>query len=206
MPASFRCRAVDCLALHLKIFCRRRPINLAFYGLGGISHGTQATMTMNVGNGGAVRRNGDIVKKFQPLIKLVRLILENFATNAVTIPWGDVATAFYSTEIRTSKFIPFCPIEFKIKIKSYLALVAQTEPFKNICKQIPEGVPSDEERSTAKLSVGERRTSRETGSSAGWFVRRLHDDRFKPRSNSRKISDGNFCAGFQTPAKCYARI
>ena len=47
----------DCLAAHLK---NRLPsatnLTLAFYGLGKISHGTQATMTMNAGNGGAIRR------------------------------------------------------------------------------------------------------------------------------------------------------
>ena len=52
----------DCLAKHLK---DRLPsatnLTLAFYGLGRISHGTQATMTMNVGKGGAVRQNGEIV-------------------------------------------------------------------------------------------------------------------------------------------------
>ena len=48
----------DCLARHLK---DRLPsatnLTLAFYGKGSrISHGTQATMTMNIGNGGAIRR------------------------------------------------------------------------------------------------------------------------------------------------------
>jgi short subunit dehydrogenase-like uncharacterized protein len=52
----------DCLAMHLK---DRLPtathLTLAFYGMGRISHGTQATMTMNVGKGGAVRREGKIM-------------------------------------------------------------------------------------------------------------------------------------------------
>src|SRR6187402_2417612 len=51
----------DCLARHLK---DRLPsathLTLAFYGMGRISHGTQATMTMNVGRGGAIRKNGVI--------------------------------------------------------------------------------------------------------------------------------------------------
>src|SRR5580765_343962 len=52
----------DCLALHLK---DRLPsathLSLAFYGKGRMSHGTQATMTMNVGKGGAIRKNGEII-------------------------------------------------------------------------------------------------------------------------------------------------
>ena len=51
----------DCLALHLK---NRLPsathLTLAFYGKGRLSHGTQATMTMNVGRGGAIRKDGKI--------------------------------------------------------------------------------------------------------------------------------------------------
>ena len=49
----------DCLAKHLK---DRLPtathLSLAFYGMGRMSHGTQATMTMNVGKGGAIRKDG----------------------------------------------------------------------------------------------------------------------------------------------------
>jgi len=52
----------DCLALHLK---NRLPsadtLRLAFFGMGRISHGTQKTMTMNMGKGGRVRRNGEII-------------------------------------------------------------------------------------------------------------------------------------------------
>ena len=43
----------DCLAVHLKnLLPTATDLTLAFYGLGGISHGTQATMTMNAGSGG----------------------------------------------------------------------------------------------------------------------------------------------------------
>ena len=51
----------DCLAKHLK---GRLPtatrLSLAFYGVGRLSHGTQATMIMNIGKGGAIRRDGKI--------------------------------------------------------------------------------------------------------------------------------------------------
>ena len=54
----------DCLARHLK---DRLPtanyLTLAFYGLGRLSHGTQATMTMNVGQGGAIRKDGKITAR-----------------------------------------------------------------------------------------------------------------------------------------------
>ena len=89
----------DCLALHLK---NRLPtathLTLAFHGTARLSHGTQATMTMNVGRGGAIRKDGKIMPV--PAAWKTREIDFGEATKTgVTIPWGDVATAFYSTGI-----------------------------------------------------------------------------------------------------------
>ena len=89
----------DCLAKYLK---DRLPtadrLTLAFYGMGKISHGTQTTMTMNMGNGGAVRRDGTITK-VPSAWKTRKIDFGETIEKGVTIPWGDVATAFYSTGI-----------------------------------------------------------------------------------------------------------
>src|SRR5215212_4808316 len=89
----------DCLARHLK---DRLPtathLTLAFYGMGRISHGTQATMTMNVGRGGAIRKDG----KITPVAAAWKSREIDFGETkkiGVTIPWGDVSTAYYSTGI-----------------------------------------------------------------------------------------------------------
>ncbi|MEJ7698784.1 MAG: hypothetical protein WKF71_03940 [Pyrinomonadaceae bacterium] len=109
----------DCLALHLK---NRLPsatvLTLAFYGLGKISHGTQATMLMNVGNGGAIRKNGEITR-VPAAYKTREINFGEFSETAVTIPWGDVSTAFYSTGIPNIEVYTVLP-ESKSKI-------AQTE-------------------------------------------------------------------------------
>ncbi|MGI9055052.1 MAG: saccharopine dehydrogenase family protein, partial [Pyrinomonadaceae bacterium] len=89
----------DCLAKYLK---DRLPtadrLTLAFHGLGKISHGTQTTMTMNLGKGGAVRRDGTITK-VPAAWKTREIDFGESIEKGVTIPWGDVATAFYSTGI-----------------------------------------------------------------------------------------------------------
>ena len=91
----------DCLAAYLK---NRLPsathLSLAFMGLGGgISHGTLTTMMQNITKGGAIRKDGKIVKV--PNAYKVRAI--PFGTRrpvlAATIPWGDVSTAYHSTGI-----------------------------------------------------------------------------------------------------------
>ena len=89
----------DCLAAHLK---RRLPsatrLTLAFQASGGISRGTAATMIEHLGRGGMVRRDGRLTRV--PPAWRTRVI--DFGAGpraATTIPWGDVATAFYSTGI-----------------------------------------------------------------------------------------------------------
>ncbi len=90
----------DCLAAHL---AQRLPgatrLSLAFRGSGGVSRGTATTMAENAGTGGAVRRDGRIVAV--PAAWRARPI--DFGIGepalAVTIPWGDVATAWHSTGI-----------------------------------------------------------------------------------------------------------
>ena len=90
----------DCLAAQL---AARMPdateLWLAFSMRGGgISRGTLKTMIEGAGRGGAIRRDGKIVRV--PTVFDAREI--PFASGprmAMTIPWGDVSTAFHSTGI-----------------------------------------------------------------------------------------------------------
>ena len=89
----------DCLAAHLK--CRlpdATHLALGFWSAGSTSHGTASTMVENVDQGGAIRQDGRITPV--PSAYDVRTIdFGRGPTSAVTIPWGDVSTAFYSTGI-----------------------------------------------------------------------------------------------------------
>lgn len=90
----------DCLALFLK---NQLPdathLKLALYSSGGLSHGTATTMAENLGKGGAVRKDGKIIKV--PLGHKTMWVSFNEDKNrfVMTIPWGDVSTAYYSTGI-----------------------------------------------------------------------------------------------------------
>lgn len=89
----------DCLAAHLK---RRLPgataIELAFTGGTGPSHGTAATVIEGLGLGGAVRRDGRI-RRVPTAWKARTFAFADKPRLCVTIPWGDVSTAFHSTGI-----------------------------------------------------------------------------------------------------------
>jgi len=198
----------DCLARHLK---DRLPsateLTLAFYGLGRISHGTQATMTMNVGRGGAVRRNGEIVN-VPAAFKSREIDFGPVKKMGVTIPWGDVSTAFYSTGIPNIEVYTVMPDSNRkmLVLSRYLGWLLATGPVQSyLQKQIPAGGPSDEERAKGKTFLWGRATddagnaveSRQFGPE-GYTLTAL-----TALAIARRILDGNLCAGFQTPAKCY---
>lgn len=91
----------DCLAVLLK---RELPsathLKLAFKPREGkLSAGSAKTMVEGLPEGGRIRRDGRIVKV--PAAYKIETIpfTEDLSAAAVTIPWGDVSTAYYSTGI-----------------------------------------------------------------------------------------------------------
>lgn len=89
----------DCLAayLHGRLPTATR-LTLAFDGGIGLSRGTATTMVENISRGGAVRRGGKITPV--PAAWARRDIdFGDRVRRCVTIPWGDVSTAFHSTGI-----------------------------------------------------------------------------------------------------------
>jgi len=198
----------DCLARHLK---DRLPtathLSLAFYGMGRISHGTQATMTMNVGKGGAIRKDGRITPV--PAAWKTREINFGEVTKiGTTIPWGDVSTAYYSTGIPNIEvFTVIPPKNLKmLRLSRYLGWLLATKPVQGyLQKQIPAGGPSDAEREKGKALLwgeasdlnGNRVESRLQGPE-GYTLTAI-----AALNIAQKILDGNFSAGYQTPAKAY---
>lgn len=198
----------DCLARHLK---DRLPtatrLSLAFYGMGRLSHGTQATMTMNVGKGGAIRKDGKITP-VPAAWKTRDIDFGEMTKTGVTIPWGDVATAFYSTDIPNIEvFTVVPPSNLKmLKMSRYLGwLLAMGFAQKYLQANIPAGGPSDAERARGRtLLWGE--VSDENGNRAearlqgpeGYTVTAI-----AALNIAEKILAGNFTPGYQTPAKAY---
>ena len=155
----------DCLAKHLK---NKLPaatnLTLAFYGMGRISHGTQATMTMNVGKGGAIRRNGEI-QSVPAAYKTREIDFGEVKKMGVTIPWGDVSTAFYSTGIPNIEVYTVMPASNlkMLKMSRYIGWLLATKPAQNyLQKQIPAGGPigrgtRQRQNSAVGRSVGRQR-------------------------------------------------
>jgi short subunit dehydrogenase-like uncharacterized protein len=198
----------DCLAKHLK---DRLPstthLSLAFYGGSRISHGTQATMTMNVGKGGAIRKDGKITP-VQAAWKSREINFGEITKTGTTIPWGDVATAYYSTGIPNIEVYTVIPKKNlkMMKMSRYIGWLLATKPFQDyLQKQIPPGGPTDEERAKGRSLLwgeasdlnGNRVESRLQGPEG--YTLTAH----AALNIVQKILDGNFTPGYQTPAKAY---
>lgn len=199
----------DCLARRLK---DRLPsatnLMLAFYGKGRISHGTQATMTMNIDKGGAIRRDGKI--KPVPAAWRTREIDfgEGVVKLGVTIPWGDVSTAFYSTGIPNIEVYTVAPPSALklMKLSRFIGPLLATGPVQRYLQgKIPPGGPSDEERARGKtLLWGE--ASDDAGN-------RIEERLTVPEGYTttaltaleitRRILAGDLKPGFQTPSMAY---
>jgi len=90
----------DCLAAML---AARLPdateLELAFYTpRAELSRGTLKTMIESIDEGGAIRRDGTIVR-VPPAYDAKEIAFSTGPRMAMTIPWGDVSTAFHSTGI-----------------------------------------------------------------------------------------------------------
>lgn len=145
----------DCLAAHMK---RRMPgaveLTLAFQAIGRPSRGTATTMMENIHKGGSIRRDG----KIMPVPSAWKTTAIDFGAgpvNVMTIPWGDVSTAYHSTGIPNIQVYMAAPkqLQSMAKMSRYFGWLMGSAPVQGLLKkQIQSGPagPSDEERRTGK--------------------------------------------------------
>ncbi|HYE56469.1 MAG TPA: saccharopine dehydrogenase NADP-binding domain-containing protein [Chitinophagaceae bacterium] len=201
----------DCLALSLK---QKLPdatdLKIAFITLGGsVSHGTATTMASKLGEGGAARVNGKIVRV--PLGKHGMWI--DFGEQkyfVMSIPWGDVSTAHFTTGIpNIETFVGIKPSVYRaLKLQPLFNWLLRTSFVRSYIKgrinKRPAG-PGDEARSKAKSLIwGQVTNDRgekvvERLSCADGYTLTMHASLLI----SRKILQGNYKSGYQTPAAAY---
>lgn len=144
----------DCLAAHLK---RRLPtatwLTLAFSGGTGLSRGTATTMIENIERGGAIRRGGKITL-VPAAWKQREVDFGDRTRHVVTLPWGDVSTAFHSTgipNIEVYTAAPAAAVRGMIASR-YIGWLLATQPAQRFLKErIKAGAPgpSESQRSSA---------------------------------------------------------
>lgn len=209
--AGFDVVPTDCLAAYLSsLMPDATHLQLGFMSVGGgVSKGTATTMLRNLGKGGAVRSNGKIIN-VPDAFKTKKIIFNRRPINCVTIPWGDVSTAYHSTSIPN--------IEVYFAVEKNVLSILQAKGFIKwlinrsfVKKLIQNSVinnisgPSAKERKKGKSLIwGE--VSNENGATATAMLT-------TPESYSltamtalavvEKIKNGNLKVGFQTPSMAY---
>ncbi len=200
----------DCLAAHLK---RRVPdaayLELAIFGLSGVSRGTARTAVENLGEGGAIRREGQI-RKVPAAWRTRRVDFGRGPTEVVSIPWGDVATAYHSTDIPniiTYMKVPKTAIR-AMKLSRYAGPLLASAPVQKMLQgwieRRPAG-PSEKERARGKSFVWGKAMS-ETGEAAVSRLSGPEGYTFTARSALaavEKVRAGAAEPGFQTPATAF---
>jgi short subunit dehydrogenase-like uncharacterized protein len=209
--AGFDVVPTDCVALQLKkLLPDAIALQLAFASLGGgLSHGTATTMAARLGEKGAVRKDGKIIR--QPLGEKGMWI--DFGIKklfVMSIPWGDISTAYFTTGIPDIE--TYTGISKKVynglKLQPLFNWLLRTKFIRkymqNKINQRPAG-PSDEQRSKATSLVwGQVRNAE--GKTA--TVRLSGPEGYTLTTHAaliivQKVLAGNFIAGYQTPARAY---
>jgi len=197
----------DCMAAHL---ASRLPdagrLRLAFSGGGGISRGTLNTMIDNLGEPGAIRRDGRIVP-VPPAFETRKVDFGRGPWQVVTIPWGDVSTAFHTTgipDIRVYTAVQPSAVKW-LKASRHLGWLLRRRFVKQLLRaQVERKRPGPE------LEVRERSSSHVWGEAVAADGRRVAARMIGPNGYSFtatsavavavRVLDGKAKAGFQTPA------
>ncbi len=198
----------DCLASYLKsLLPDSTHLTLAFYSNGKPSHGTMLTALESMGKGGRIRENG-VLKSVPPAYKRMKLEFEGETKLCVTIPWGDVSTAYYSTNIPNIEVYMAITrgMNFMLQGIKITQNIIGTETIQNLLKsRIPEGGPSPEERArNYAILWGEVKNEKGLCRRA---MMKTPDGYDLTASSSvtiaKKVLQNNYKSGFQTPSLAY---
>ncbi|MEM1272083.1 MAG: hypothetical protein AAGI08_18700, partial [Bacteroidota bacterium] len=200
----------DCIARHL---ADQLPdathLDLAIWGLGQVSHGTATTMVENIGEGGAVRRDGRL--KQVPSAYLTKHINFGPATRqCVSIPWGDLATAYRSTGIPNITTYAAFPLKVQrmMKLSRTFGKLLASKPAQAFLKrriQARPAGPDAAQRAEGRTYVfgeawndaGQRVSARLAGPEGYTFTAKA------ALVVAERVLAGQFTAGYQTPAGAY---
>lgn len=148
----------DCLAAMLaERLPTARVLQLAFSGAGGLSAGTAKTMIEALPGGGRVRIDGEI--RHVPIAwKTMEIPFRHRKLWGMTIPWGDVASGFYSTGIPNIEVYIAAPPKQIARLRRlrFLLPLLGWKPLQSLAKRWIERKikgPSDQDRETVRSSL-----------------------------------------------------
>ena len=200
----------DCLAVHLKgRLPGARRLALAYAATGGVSRGTATTAIEGLGRSGLVRRAG-VLTPVPSAWKTRRIDFGDGPRAAITLPLGDLSTAWHSTGIPDIEvyFAGPAGVRALAVAARYAGPLLGSEPVRRfLTARVRAGAPGP--------SAEERRRGR------GFVWGEVEDDGGRRATSRLALPDGytftahaalavveralagQAPAGFQTPAKVY---
>lgn len=148
----------DCLAARLvEQLPAATHLTLAFEAAGGPSPGTAKTAAEGMTRGGCIRRDGEL-KRVPPGWKSRQIPFAHGERTAVTIPWGDVYTAYVSTGVANIEVYMAMPPARAAQLRRmrYLAPLMALGPVQSwMKKRIERNVsgPSAEKRAATNAQL-----------------------------------------------------
>ena len=208
--AGFDVVPSDCMAayIHSKLPDANK-LRLSIYSKGGVSRGTALTMVENIDKGGAVRKDGRI-KTVPAAWKKKDVDFGDKTRTCVTIPWGDVSTAWHSTGIPDIEVYMCLPAQAMkmMTLNKYFGFLLRRTYVKNFLKKrVKSGSSGPSERS--RLS-GETRIVAEASNESGKSVAALLTGpegytltAITALDTTLKILENKYKPGFYTPSKLF---
>lgn len=197
----------DCLAVYLAQRLEDAThLTLAFAGTKTWSHGTTLTSLENAGQG-AVRRGGTL--ESVPAAWKTRDIEFGGATRTcVTIPWGDLTTAFHSTRIPNIEvyLAASAHLRRQLRMSRYVGALLRTWPLQSaLASLVPQGGPDEAARTNGQCYIWGR-VENASGKAVEAQLRTpdaYHLTMLTALLIVGRVIRGDAPVGFQTPAKAY---
>lgn len=208
--AGFDVVPSDCLAKHLhNKLPSANDLKLAFVSKGGkLSRGTAKTMIENLGEPQTVRRDGDY--EGVPMGKSAREIdYGEFRQISMGISWGDISTAYHSTGIPNIEVFSGTNEQQLAKVRraARLSFMLRSRTIKNfLMRQMDKRSdgPKEKRRNESEMylwgqiSDGSKSIEARLKTPNGYTLTALTSVLI-----AKKILDGDFKPGFQTPSSAY---
>lgn len=200
----------DCLAARLAAALPGASLlELAFAGGGGVSRGTLKTMLLGSPQGGAIRRDGRITP-VPSAWKQATIPFRDRPRHAVTIPWGDVSTAHWSTgigNIHTYLAVPKGNVRTMGLLSLISPLLQRPGVQRFLERQIDRRVhgPDETARATARMHVWGRVTHPD-GRTCEGTAETPEGYRFTAIAaveSARRVLDAPPAPGYQTPSTAF---
>ena len=201
----------DCLALYLsKRLPNATKLELNIMSVGsGVSRGTARSGIENMHRQGRIRRDGKVVS-VPNAWRIKQVDFGRGPKRLVSVGWGDVSTAFYTTKIPNIEVymaFPRAAIQ-AMYITRILGPLLYSRPAKNflkwlVGKLLPPGPSRERNQNGFSLLIGEVTDGSKTAAAKLRTPEPYYLTALTSVEIMKHILESNYKSGFQTPARAY---